>query len=172
MIESALREVGAARSIVIDENGLILAGNATCEAAAAAGIEKVQVIDADGETIIAVRRTGLTAAQKARLALFDNRAPELAEWDEAVLAELSARDTDGLFSDAELEAITTTPELDEIEDVDRESGPRLGKSTVVHLPVAVPDVSVVERALASVGTQNRGEALLVICRAFLGETEG
>lgn len=33
MIEEALNEVGAARSIVIDEAGVILAGNATVEAA-------------------------------------------------------------------------------------------------------------------------------------------
>lgn len=79
MIENALNEVGAARSIVIDEDGRILAGNATVEAAAQAGIERVQVVDADGETLIAVRRSGLTEEQKRRLALFDNRAAELEE---------------------------------------------------------------------------------------------
>ena len=79
MIETALREVGAARSIVIDENDTVLAGNATIAAAAAAGIERVQVVEADGETLVAVRRRGLTPEQKARLALYDNRAAELAE---------------------------------------------------------------------------------------------
>jgi hypothetical protein len=103
-IEQALREVGAARSIVIDEAGTVLAGNATIEAAAQAGIERVQVVDADGETLIAVRRTGLTPEQKTRLALFDNRAAELAEWEPAVLAELadSGVDLSGLWSDREL----------------------------------------------------------------------
>jgi hypothetical protein len=90
MIERALHDVGAARSIVVDENGVVLAGNATIEAAAAAGIERVQVVDADGQTIIAVRRTGLTPEQKAHLALYDNRAAELAEWDTDVLADLGA----------------------------------------------------------------------------------
>lgn len=47
MIEKALGEVGAARSIVIDENDVVLAGNATVEAAAIAGIENVQVVEAD-----------------------------------------------------------------------------------------------------------------------------
>ena len=99
MIEKALGEVGAARSIVIDEGGRILAGNATVEAAANAGIGRVQVVDADGETIVAVRRTGLTEDQKARLALYDNRAAELAEWDPEVLALLAERKlTDGLFT--------------------------------------------------------------------------
>lgn len=108
-IESAIGEVGAARSIVIDENGTVLAGNATIEAAARLGIDRVQVVDADGETIIAVRRSGLTAKQKTRLALFDNRAAETAEWDEGVLAELAALDGGealaGLWTDAELAAI-------------------------------------------------------------------
>ena len=48
MIEDALHEVGAARSIVIDENNMVLAGNATIEAAASAGIEKVLVVETDG----------------------------------------------------------------------------------------------------------------------------
>lgn len=105
-IETAIGEVGAARSIVIDEDGLVLAGNATVEAAAKQGIERVQVVDADGETIIAVRRSGLTARQKTRLALLDNRAAETAEWDEGVLAELAETDAlDGLWTDAELAAI-------------------------------------------------------------------
>lgn len=106
MIERALNEVGAARSIVVDENGRVLAGNATIEAAAQAGIERVQVVDADGETIVAVRRSGLTEEQKARLALFDNRAAELAGWDAGILAEL-AQETDlsQLFNDDELAAL-------------------------------------------------------------------
>ena len=88
-IVSALHEVGAARSIVIDEDDVVLAGNATVEAAAEAGITRVQVVEADGQTIVAVRRRGLTPQQKARLALFDNRAAELADgWDVGVLTQM------------------------------------------------------------------------------------
>jgi len=60
MIVDALHEVGAARSIVIDEDNLILAGNGVVEAAAEAGIERVKVVDADGETIVAVRPHAIT----------------------------------------------------------------------------------------------------------------
>lgn len=104
-IVSALHEVGAARSIVIDEDGVVLAGNATIEAAAEAGIERVRVVEADGQTIIAVRRSGLTPVQKARLALYDNRAAELADgWDAEVLRELQAQDVqlDDLWTPEEL----------------------------------------------------------------------
>lgn len=96
MIEASLREVGAARSIVIDEDGQILAGNGTVEAAGICGMERVRVVDADGDEIIAVRRTGLTDRQKVRLALYDNRAAELAEWDTDVLAEIGAEELAGI----------------------------------------------------------------------------
>jgi hypothetical protein len=108
MIEDSLHEVGAARSIVIDENGVILAGNATVEAAGNAGIERVQVVEADGNTIIAVRRTGLTADQKRRLALFDNQTAALADWDTSVLSAMLEQDKDslkGLFEDSEIDAL-------------------------------------------------------------------
>lgn len=105
MLVDALHEVGAARSIVIDEDNVVLAGNATIEAAAQAGIERVRVVEADGNEIIAVRRSGLSKREKKRLALFDNRVAELAEWEPDVLTD----DKDllaGLFSDNELQFIT------------------------------------------------------------------
>ncbi|MDP9355720.1 MAG: DNA modification methylase [Chloroflexota bacterium] len=88
-IEQALREVGAARSIVVDEVGVILAGNATVHAAMQAGLTHVRVVEANGTELVAVRRVNLTQEQKRRLALHDNRAAELAEWDTAVLASLA-----------------------------------------------------------------------------------
>lgn len=94
-IADSLRTVGAARSIVIDENDVILAGNGLVEAAGEAGITKVRVVEADGETVIAVRRTGLTDKQKAQLAIADNRTAELAEWDtEQLLATLAEYEID------------------------------------------------------------------------------
>lgn len=105
MMVNALHEVGFARSIVVDEAGVILAGNGIVEAAAEAGIERVQVVEADGETIVAVRRTGLTPEQKTRLALFDNRAAELAEWDLEQLTRDLAETPDllaGLWQEEEL----------------------------------------------------------------------
>ena len=91
MVAEALHAVGAARSIVIDEGNVILAGNGVTEAAAEAGITKVRVIDADGDELIAVRRSGLSPEQKRALALWDNRTAELATWDvEQLAADLDA----------------------------------------------------------------------------------
>ena len=126
MIEKALHEVGAARSIVVDEDGVILAGNATIEAAAAAGIEKVQVVDTDGETIIAVRRSGLTPEQKRKLALFDNRTAELAEWDADMLGELAKEvDLSSLWTGDELQALLVGQNGQEIPE---DPGPQLDKA--------------------------------------------
>jgi hypothetical protein len=112
MIERSLNEVGAGRSIVVDEDGIILAGNGLVEAAAQAGISRVRVIEADGNEIIAVRRRGLTAEQKTKLALFDNRTAELAEWEPGVLAGLADIDLSSLFTPQEF-AELSQPALSE-----------------------------------------------------------
>jgi hypothetical protein len=86
LLVESLTQVGAARSIVIDEDNGVLAGNGLLEAAAEAGITKLQVVEVDGQTIVAVRRRGLSPDQKRDLALYDNRAAELAEWNPDQLA--------------------------------------------------------------------------------------
>jgi hypothetical protein len=103
---------GAARSIVIDEAGVILAGNATAEAAADAGITQVKVVDADGETLVAVRRTGLTPQQKIDLALSDNRANDLSEFDPDVLKALEedGADLSALWTEDERAEMFADPE--------------------------------------------------------------
>lgn len=108
MIADAMQRVGAARSIVIDEDGVVLAGNATVEAAAQAGIEKLRVVDATGDELIAVRRTGLTPEQKADLKVSDNRTAELATWDPP---NLSAYIDDGLIDPS---LYFYEPELDKV----------------------------------------------------------
>jgi len=94
MLVDTLHAVGAARSIVIDEHGTIIAGNGVVEAAAEAGITKLQVIDADGATVIAVRRTGLSDEQKRQLAIADNRTAELATWNVEQLRDDAASGLD------------------------------------------------------------------------------
>ena len=88
LIEESLKRYGAARSIVIDEDNRVLAGNGTIEGAKAAGLENVRVIETDGDEIIAVKRKGLTEDQKVGLALADNRASDLSAWDASMLHEL------------------------------------------------------------------------------------
>jgi ParB-like chromosome segregation protein Spo0J len=101
-----LEQFGAARSIVVDEEGQIIAGHGVVEAAASLGIERVRPVEADGNEIIAVVRRGLSRKQKAELAIADNRTQELSEWDVDALKE----------SDADLEKFFTTGELEALED--------------------------------------------------------
>src|SRR5579884_1127214 len=58
-LETSLREYGAGRSIVIDRNGKTICGNATLEGAASIGLENIQVIPTDGNTLVVVQRTDL-----------------------------------------------------------------------------------------------------------------
>ena len=103
LIAESLKRYGAARSIVIDEDGRILAGNGTVEGAKAAGISKLRIIEAQGDELIAVRRTGLTEDQKVGLAVADNRSSDLSEWDHDMLRQLSEEhDLTPWFEDDEL----------------------------------------------------------------------
>jgi hypothetical protein len=184
MIEDALGEVGAARSIVIDEDGVILAGNATIEAAAQAGIERVQVVEADGETIVAVRRSGLTDEQKKRLALFDNRTAELAEWDtDQLLADIDAGfDFDGLFYEDEIDRLLgVLPDGDTWADAfgglpDKDRAPFRQMTFTLHDTQADSVVEALKAAkalgdFAGLNENSNGNALARICEMFMAEAE-
>jgi len=110
MVVDALQAVGAARSIVIDEDNVVLAGNGVVEAAAEAGLTRVRVVEADGSEVIAVRRRGLTQAQKRALAIYDNRTGELAEWNaEQLAADVAAGlDLKPWFGEEELAGLLGT----------------------------------------------------------------
>jgi DNA modification methylase len=127
LIAASLKDVGAARSIVIDEDNVILAGNGVTQAAQQAGLKKLRVIEATGNEIIAVRRRGLTDAQKRALALYDNRTAELATWNvEQLLADQTAGlDLGAWWTDAELAAL-----------LNANGGPKTGLTD----PDAVPEV--------------------------------
>ena len=104
MIVDSIQELGCGRSILIDEDGMIIAGNATYEALVEAGIKKLRVVEGSGDEIVAVQRIDLTKLEKARLSLYDNRASELAEWNTEALGILTEVDNlfENIFSDKEL----------------------------------------------------------------------
>jgi len=113
LIKESLQRYGAARSIVIDEDNRILAGNGTIEGAKAAGIKNVRIIETDGNEIIAVKRTGLTEDQKVGLALADNRTADLSEWDQEMLHQLSEEhDLTPWFNQDDLDELLSVTELE------------------------------------------------------------
>jgi DNA modification methylase len=113
LIKESLQRYGAARSIVIDEENRILAGNGTIDGAKAAGIKNVRIIESDGDEIIAVKRTGLSEEQKVGLALADNRTADLSEWDQAMLHQLSEEhDLTPWFNQEDLDELLAVTELE------------------------------------------------------------
>ena len=91
LIEKSLRNNGAGRSILIDKNNRIIAGNGVVETAAQIGLEDVQIVETDGTKIIAVKRTDidLDSQQGREMALADNAtgAADL-QWDAEAIAEV------------------------------------------------------------------------------------
>ena len=85
-IKASLGRFGAGRSIVVDRDGVVRAGNGTLEAAKDAGFTEVLVVDAKPGQLVAVRRDDWTAAEAQAYGIADNRTAELAEWDDLGLA--------------------------------------------------------------------------------------
>lgn len=84
LIEKSIRNNGAGRSILIDKNNRIIAGNGVTEIAGQIGLDDVQIVESDGTKIIAVKRTDidLDSKQGREMALADNAtgAADL-QWD-------------------------------------------------------------------------------------------
>jgi ParB-like chromosome segregation protein Spo0J len=101
-IRASLNRFGQQKPIVVNKDGVILAGNGTYAAAKSLGWKEIQVV-----------RTDLNGADAVAYAIADNRTAELAEWDGAALAETLAalqndEEYDHLvtgFTDAEIEAL-------------------------------------------------------------------
>ena len=90
MIEKSFRELGAGRSILLDKNNRIIAGNKSQQAAIATGITKVRIVDTEGDEIVAVRRRDVDLDSKIgrELAFADNATQQVSlAWDEAELQQ-------------------------------------------------------------------------------------
>ena len=110
MVERSLSQYGAGRSILISADDVALAGNKTLETAREMGIP-VQVIESDGRTLYAIKRTDLAYDDpRAReLAIADNRAAEVGlDWSAEVLTALQDEglDLEQFWFPEELAAIT------------------------------------------------------------------
>jgi len=127
MITDAIGQVGVGRSGVIDEDGNILVGNGTYEALSELGIEKVKVVKATGNEWVLVQREGLSEEQKVKMALYDNRTAELADWDIDVLKDIDIELPDVL------ENLFQTQELDELLDLS-DIGPVEGEDEAPEAP--------------------------------------
>ena len=109
-IKASLRRFGQQKPIVVDAEGVVVAGNGTLGAARLLGWKKIAVV-----------QTKLSGAAAVAYAIADNRTADLAEWDGAELRSLvkelaAAGAANGLgFSEAELAAMTMTD--DDLDDI-------------------------------------------------------
>lgn len=94
LLEKSLRENGAGRSILIDKDNNIIAGNGIIEAAGSIGLENIKIIETTGDEIVAVKRTDISLdSEKGRqMALDDNATSAIdLEWNKELIQEESKK---------------------------------------------------------------------------------
>ena len=93
LMERSFKELGAGRSILLDRNGNIIAGNKSQQAAIAAGIKRVRVIETTGDELVAVKRTDvdIDSAEGRKMAYLDNLSTQVnLTWDQTELEAVQA----------------------------------------------------------------------------------
>jgi hypothetical protein len=113
LVADSLKEFGAGRSVLVDRDGRIIAGNKTVESA---GDMPVRVIESDGSELVVVKRTDLSLDDaKARLlAIADNRSSEVGlDWDLPTLESFrSELPLENFWSEKELSNMFGEPPAD------------------------------------------------------------
>ena len=93
LMERSFKELGAGRSILLDRNGNIIAGNKSQKAAIAAGIKRVRVVETTGDELVAVKRTDvdIDSAEGRKMAFLDNLTTQVnLTWDETEIQTVQA----------------------------------------------------------------------------------
>lgn len=124
LIKKSLKELGAGRSIVIDSEGEIIAGNATYKQAQELGLP-VQVVETDGKRLIVVKRTDLKTQDKKRkrLALMDNSTSDKVQWDfDHIAADFDLSE----LPDFGIEAL---PDMAPVEPVEEDEAPEVSETS-------------------------------------------
>lgn len=88
LINKSLKECGTGRSILVDKDGEIIAGNGVYAEASKLNIP-VKVIETDGSELIAIKRTDLSTNDDKRkqLAVMDNTTSDTSTFDMELLEE-------------------------------------------------------------------------------------
>lgn len=119
LLEQSIKELGAGRSILVDKDGNVIAGNKTLAAAKKAGL-KFRVVPVNRDELVVVQRGDLdltdNIGEARRLAYLDNRVAEIdLDWDVSVLAKDAGAglDMDSLgFLDKELQQLLVQVDVD------------------------------------------------------------
>lgn len=133
LLEKSLRENGAGRSILLDKDNNIIAGNGVVEVASQIGLENVKIVETTGDEIVAVKRTdiSLNSREGREMALADNATAKAdIEWDKENLQseftdeELKEWIDDVDWSEESKEVVEdeAPPEVDESQPADSQLG--------------------------------------------------
>ncbi len=122
LIKKSLSECGAGRSVLIDKEGKLIAGNGVFEQAKALNIP-TKIVPTDGNTLIVVQRTDLATADKKRqrLAVFDNSTSDTSEFNnEKIKKDFQIEEIKELgVQEVEISAESPTITEDEVPDADK-----------------------------------------------------
>jgi len=109
-LDDSLTQFGAGRSLLLDKNNNLIAGNKTQKAAIKAGLTKMIVVETTGDEVVAVKRMDMdlsseTDKRARQLAYYDNEV-QILDYDrdlEQLIADLdNGVDLTGLWNEAEL----------------------------------------------------------------------
>ena len=112
MIDDSLTKLGAGRSILVDADGRVIAGNKTLQAAIDNGFP-IEVVKSDGHKLVVVQREDLHLDDDERarlLAYADNRTSEVGLcWNiDELAADMATHDLSFLFTQDEVDALMHT----------------------------------------------------------------
>jgi len=167
-LQSSLTRFGQQKPIVVNPDGMVIAGNGTLRAAIQMGVEKVAIV-----------RTQLGAGDARAYAIADNRIAELADWDwEALGGQLQLMEP-GQLESLGWENYEVEPLL-QVSWTPPEPTGNLGDFMLPASPVKITDVQrdVFSEACEKVrdlegdSTLSEGECLETICKVYLAGLSG
>ena len=94
MLKSSVGDNGFGRSVLVDKDNRIIAGNGIVETAGKLGKERIRVVETEGDELVVVKRTDLTldSKQGREMALADNAAAAVdLDWNEEAMVEMRER---------------------------------------------------------------------------------
>lgn len=159
LLDKSLEELGAGRSILLDKDNRIIAGNKTVESAKRKGLNKIRIVETDGTEIVAVKRTdvSLDTEKGRKLAAADNAvAKKNISWDDEQLKQVSEQFNTNLVEDwgIDLPIMESNINIDEFFDgLGEGEQPQKGFKVTVTCPPEVQDkkddiINLISQALA------------------------
>jgi len=128
ILEDSLRKYGAGRSILVDKDGEVIAGNKTLEVAADLGLP-IRVVKTNGSELVVVQREDLDlddGSAARELAYADNRSSQVGlDWDlERILVDVNEGvDLSGLWGEQELNEL-----LKGLQEPPADPGPQIDRA--------------------------------------------